>query len=197
MLSRALLFLVVSAISLSLRPGSASARGDLSLDHDACVLKVGPELIYFAGYQPAASHRKFCEDAPSVGATIFVFDYAEPELREMKAAFRILRQTDEADAPPADEAATVAYLPPQTYPAGTFSFEHLFTEPGDYVGVLTIDGERGEHWSARFPFSVGKRQIEVTPYLLIGAAGLLAVLLFITSRRKAATPSGRRKNARR
>jgi hypothetical protein len=192
MMSRAILFLVVLAVSLPLRPEMAAARGDLSLDHDACVLKVGPELIYFAGYQPAASHAKFCEDAPAVGATIFVFDYAEPELRTMKAAFRILRQTEEADES-ADEAATVAFLPPQAYPTGTFSFEHLFVEPGDYVGVLTVDGDAGEHWSARFPFSVGRSRLEVAPYLLIGAAGLLALALFVTARRK--PTSARRRSA--
>jgi hypothetical protein len=191
MKSRAILFLVVLAVSLSLGPEPAAARGDLTLDHDACVLKVGPELIYFAGYQPAASHSRFCEDAPAVGATIFVFDYAEPELRTMKAAFRILRRTEETEESAIDESATVAQLPPQVYPTGTFSFEHLFTEPGDYVGVLTVDGET-EHWSARFPFSVGKSRLEVTPYLLIGAAGLLALALFVTGRRR--PPSARRRN---
>lgn len=185
---RAILFVVTAAL-LSLRPAPVGARGDLVQDADACVLKVGPELIYFAGYQPAASHRKFCEDAPGTGQTIFVFDYAEPELRQMKAGFRILRQSDETDGPADIEGATVASLPPQAYPKGTFSFEHVFAQPGDYVGVVTIDGETGEHWTARFPFSVGQRQFELTPYLLIAAAAALAVLLFVANRR---SPAGRR-----
>jgi hypothetical protein len=189
MMFRAILFVV--AALLSLHPAPVGARGDLIQDHDACVLKVGPELIYFAGYQPAASHRKFCEDAPGIGQTIFVFDFAEPELREMKAGFRILRQTEEIDGPTDVEGATVAYLPPQAYPKGTFSFEHVFAQPGDFVGVLTIDGAKGEQWTARFPFSVGRSQFELTPYLLIAAAAALAVLLFLTSRRKSASGGSR------
>jgi hypothetical protein len=191
------ILLVAMALGLAFGAEPAAGRGDLVLDKDACVLKVGPDLIYFAGYQPAASHAKFCEDAPAVGATIFVFDYAEPELREMKVGFRILKDAEETRDPAALEAATAAYSPPQIYPTGTFSFEHVFSEPGDYVGLLTVDGSAGEHWTARFPFSVGVRHFEATPYLLIGAAGLLAVLLFVTSRRggpsaKARGPSARR-----
>jgi len=161
----------------------AAARGDLLPDKDSCVLKIGPELMYFAGYQPGdAQQRKFCEDAPKLGETIFVFDYAAPELREMKAGFRILRQTDDGDEPIDIEAATTAALAPQVYPKGTFSFAHVFDQPGDFVGVVTIDGSAGEHWTARFPFSVGKRKFEISPYYLIGAAGLLALFLFISNR---------------
>ncbi|MBY6243178.1 hypothetical protein [Methylosinus sp. Sm6] len=185
MSARAILF-VAMTIGFALLPARLVARGDLGLDHDACVLKVGPELIYFAGYQPVSSHRKFCEDAPATGETIFVFDYAEPELREMKVAFRILRDAGETEDAAALDAATAAFLPPQVYPKGTFSFEHVFAESGDYVGLLTVDGPAGEHWTARFPFSVGKSHYELTPYLLIGAAGLLAAALFVTSRRGAA-----------
>lgn len=162
---------------------SALARGDLLPDKDSCVLKIGPEIIYFAGYQPgAAQQKKFCEDAPQLGETIFVFDYAAPELREMKAGFRILLQSDDSEDASSLETATAAALPPQIYPKGTFSFAHVFTQPGDFIGVVTVDGAAGEHWTARFPFSVGKRRLEISPYYLIAAAGLLALLLFVSSR---------------
>ncbi|WP_400769672.1 hypothetical protein [Methylosinus sporium] len=170
---------------------SALARGDLLPDKDSCVLKIGPEIIYFAGYQPgAAQQKKFCEDAPQSGETIFVFDYAAPELREMKAGFRILLPSEASEDEPSSESATVAALPPQIYPKGTFSFAHVFAQPGDFVGVVTIDGAAGEHWTARFPFSVGKRRFEISPYYLIGAAGLLAFFLFVSSRSK---PAGARR----
>ncbi|BBU63528.1 hypothetical protein MSC49_34630 [Methylosinus sp. C49] len=162
---------------------SALARGDLLPDKDSCVLKIGPEIIYFTGYQPgAAQQKKFCEDAPRLGETIFVFDYAAPELREMKAGFRILRQSDDSEDASSMEAAVAASLPAQIYPKGTFSFAHVFAQPGDFIGVVTIDGAAGEHWTARFPFSVGKRRFEISPYYLIAAAGLLALLLFVSSR---------------
>ncbi|MBG0808826.1 hypothetical protein IY145_05510 [Methylosinus sp. H3A] len=176
--------LLASLIAASAAP-TASARGDLVPDKDSCVLKIGPELMYFAGYQPGdAQQRKFCEDAPRLGETIFVFDYAAPELREMKAGFRILRQTDDGEDPIVTEATTAAFLAPQIYPKGTFSFAHVFAEPGDFVGVVTVDGSAGEHWTARFPFSVGKRRFEISPYYLIAAAGLLALLLFVSGRKQ-------------
>ena len=124
-----------------------------------------------------------------MGETIFVFDYAAPELREMKAGFRILRQTDDGEDPVDTEAATTASLAPQIYPKGTFSFAHVFTQPGDFVGVVTVDGAAGEHWKARFPFSVGKRRFEISPYYLIAAAGLLALFLFVSSRKQADRPA--------
>ncbi|HEY8066085.1 MAG TPA: hypothetical protein VIF40_15365 [Methylosinus sp.] len=180
---------LASLIAASAAP-HASARGDLLPDKDGCVLKIGPELMYFAGYQPGdAQQRKFCEDAPKLGETIFVFDYAAPELREMKAGFRIMRQTDDGEDPVDTEAATAASLAPQIYPKGTFSFAHVFTQPGDFVGVVTVDGAAGEHWKARFPFSVGKRHFEISPYYLIAAAGLLALILFVSSRKQAGSRS--------
>jgi hypothetical protein len=184
-MSRALLvalFLAIGFSSSLLDPPLARARGDLVLDHDICTLKLGPELVYFAGYQPNSSHRRFCEDAPDVGQTIFVFDFGAPELREMKAGFRILRlQHDDEDLAEsaAIEAATAAYLAPQVYPKGTFSFEHVFAEPGDFLGLVTVEGAHGEQWTSRFPFSVGKNRFEFSPYHLLAAAGVLAVALFV------------------
>ncbi|WP_159732068.1 hypothetical protein [Methylosinus sp. Ce-a6] len=179
-------FLLALLLAATAAP-TVSARGDLVPDKDSCVLKIGPEIIYFAGYQPGdAQQRKFCEDAPRLGETIFVFDYAAPELREMKAGFRILRSTEDGLDPSDLDAATAASLAPQIYPKGTFSFAHVFTQPGDFVGLVTVDGAAGEHWTARFPFSVGKRRFEINPYYLIAAAGILAILLFVSSRLQAA-----------
>jgi hypothetical protein len=92
-------FLLALLLAASAAPPVAG-RGDLVSDRDGCILAIGPEIIYFAGYQPSGKpQRKFCEDAPHVGETIFVFDYATPELREMKAGFRILRANEEVADP--------------------------------------------------------------------------------------------------
>lgn len=158
----------------------AAARGDLGTDRDACVLKVGPDLMYFAGYQPGVSPKKFCEEVPNVGRTIFVFDYAEPELREMRADFRILRASSEGEEAEDARAETLAYLPAGIYPKGTFSFEYEFVQPGEYTGVVTVDGVQGERWVARFPFSVGTRRVDRRPFYLIAAAAFLALLLLLS-----------------
>ncbi len=84
------------ALFLALAPaGPACARGALGYDQDQCVIKIGPDFLYFSGYQSASAQRKFCEDAPAIGETTFVFDYGQDELRQMKADFRILRDTGE------------------------------------------------------------------------------------------------------
>lgn len=175
---------------------SAKARGDLGVDRDACVLGTGPYLIYFAGYQPGKSPRKFCEDVPSLGRTVFVFDYAEPELREMKADFRIVQQSRGGEEYENVESATLAYLPPKVYPNGTFSFEYVFTQAGDYVGVVTVDGARGEQWVARFPFSVAVSHFDRTPLYLIGAAAVLGLILFLSRDGRGARWLSRRRASR-
>jgi hypothetical protein len=165
-------FAVVSLLSAT----PVSAHGALRPAESACLLKIGPDFIYFSGYQPAASRRKFCEDIPTTGDTIFALDFGPPEMREMKAELRILRDAGDDRS----LASTVAFLPPKVYPNGTLNFEHGFREAGDYLGVVTVDGPHGEHWVAEFPFSVGKLYSARAPYFLIAIATALAVLLFVT-----------------
>ena len=178
-----LLSIAAAALALVLAATRAEARGALGYDQEACVLKVGPDFLYFSGYQFAVSQRKFCEDVPEVGETTLVFDLAQDELRQMKLDFRITR---DAGATPTEGAAadqsTVAYLPPETYPRGTFSFVQNFEEPGNFVGVVTADGPNGEHWVARYPFSVGGAPASMTPLILLVLASALALGLYFASR---------------
>jgi len=168
-------------------PTSAFARGALMFDQESCVLKVGPDVMYFEAYSPRAPRKHFCEDVPTLGDTVFTLDFAQDEMREMKTEFRILRDIGEDAAKEALERATVAYAPPRAYPTGTVTLAHRFNEGGDYVGVVTVDGAGGEHWEARFPFSVAPALPKRTPYYLIAAAAVLAFVVFVLSaRRKAA-----------
>ncbi|MGA8170595.1 MAG: hypothetical protein WB816_07160 [Methylocystis sp.] len=173
---------VAAGLALAFAAPRAEARGALGYDQEMCVLKVGPDFLYFSGYQFAASPRKFCEDFPDLGETTLVFDLAQDELRQMKLDFRILRDTGEtAEGAPAD-GPTVAYLPPEIYPKGTFSFVHKFEEPGNFIGVVTVDGPNGEHWVARYPFSVGGAPRSRTPFVLLALACVLALGLYFASR---------------
>jgi hypothetical protein len=169
----------LGALCLPVAAAPAEAHGAMRAVENACVLQVGPDFMYFAGYQPAASRRKFCEDIPTTGDTIFALDYAQPEMREMATDFRIVRDVGvEAEADKL-EAITVAYLPPKVYPYGTLNFEHVFKEAGDFVGIVTVDGPHGEHWVSRFPFSVGRLYSPHAPYYLLAAAAGLALLLLL------------------
>jgi hypothetical protein len=170
-------FLIVMATVVG--APAARAHGAMQRTQSACILKIGPDLMYFSGYQPAASHRKFCEDAPVTGKTIFVLDYAQPEMREMTADFRIVRDTGREEDPAQLADITVAYLPPKVYPHGTLSFEHNFREAGYFVGIITLDGPRGERWVSRFPFGVGRLFPARAPYYLLAAAAALALLVLL------------------
>lgn len=177
----ALCFVLMATLFATCAPG-ARAHGAMRFQREACLLQIGPDFMYFTGYQPAASRKKFCEDIPTTGDTIFVLDYAQEEMRSMTTDFRIVRNVGEDEQAQLD-AVTVAYLPPKVYPAGTLNFEHDFKEAGDYVGIVTVDGPNGEHWVSRFPFTVGGRSmLSRTPYFLLAAAAVLALLLIVRGR---------------
>lgn len=170
-----------------------SARGALGYDHDLCVLKVGPDFMYFTGYQPTSTRKKFCEDIPSAGPAIIVLDYAQSEMRDMKTDFRIVRETGDSQDAASIEANTVVYLPPKVYPAGTLNFEHEFREAGNYVGIVSVEGPHGERWVSSFPFSVGQSYSSQLPYYLIALAAALALaLVVITHNQKRASDTRRR-----
>jgi len=174
-----LIFAALAAVALF--PHQVSARGALGYDQDQCVIKIGPDFLYFSGYQLNldTEHRKFCEDAPGVGETTFVFDYGQDELRQMKADFRILRDNGSGHDDGAGDGPSVAYLPPAVYPKGTFNFVYRFDDPGNYIGVVTMEGSEGEHWVARFPFTVGGVGPSRTPYVLLALAAAMALGLFL------------------
>jgi hypothetical protein len=178
-----------AGLALALAAPRAEARGALGYDQEMCVLKVGPDFLYFSGYQFAASPRKFCEDVPDVGETTLVIDLAQDELRQMKLDFRILRDVGETPAEgAAPDGSTVAYLPPEIYPRGTFNFVHNFDAPGNFIGVVTADGPNGEHWVARYPFSVGGAPASKTPLVLLALACVLALGLYFASRPREKKP---------
>lgn len=172
---------LAALVALACAP-PARAHGDMQRIASACVLKIGPDFMYFSGYQPTASRRKFCEDVPAAGETFFVLDYAQTEMREMTAELRIIRDTGRDEGPARLPTITVAYLPPKVYPHGTLSFQHHFRETGNFVGIVTLDGPHGERWTSRFPFSVGRLYSARAPYYLVAAAAVLALLLLLWGR---------------
>ncbi|MGJ0397255.1 MAG: hypothetical protein ACR65U_13620 [Methylocystis sp.] len=172
-------WLAVAALASASWSG-ARAHGAMQRQRNACLLKVGPDFMYFSGYQPKASRNRFCEDIPATGDTIFVLDYGQDEMRDMSTDFRIIRDVGGQEEQAPLDTVTVAYLPPKVYPAGTLNFEHVFKDPGAFVGIVTVEGPNGEHWVSRFPFTVGGRPLSAKmPYFLIAAAGVLALTIFV------------------
>jgi len=153
----------------------AHARGALTLNQDVCLLYIGPDYAYFSAYDPQKPRKRYCEEAPRTGVTVFAIDFAQSEMREMKVDFRILRDIGENADPAAIEAATLAHAPSKTYPAGSLSLAYDFKEPGEYAGLVTVDGPHGEHWAAYFPFTVAQPYRARLPFYLLAVAALLAM----------------------
>lgn len=177
----------IGAAWLALAAGSAAAHGGVSVEDDKCVLRIGANRAHFAGYQPEhRASQEFCEDIPEVGRAVIVIDFIQPVLRERVVEFRILRDVDGlgtkarfedlGDAAKIDQR-TQAVLPAKTYPRGTLTLDHRFSEPGWYIGIVSAtDAASGKTDHSVFPFRVGVRNYWnylPLPLILIGLALLL------------------------
>jgi hypothetical protein len=149
----------------------AYAHGGVGMIDNRCVLRIGPDIMFFTGYQPQNSRGEFCDDIPSVGLTVVALDMQEIELRDMLTEIRIIRDDGThtrmnglpflSDAELANNAGldpvTISYLPPKKYPTGTLTFEHTFPENGKFIGIVTVENDHGQKFVSQFPFAVGQQ----------------------------------------
>jgi hypothetical protein len=178
---------MLCAMSLAVASASAWTHGGVGIEDDKCVLRIGSDRAHFAGYQPEhRASQEFCEDFPEVGRAVIVVDFIQPALRERVVEFRILRDADGLgakaryeDLGDKDKIAqrTMAALPAKTYPHGTVTLDHKFSEPGWYIGLLSAtDPASGKTEFSVFPFRVGVRnywKYLPLPLFFIGFAWLL------------------------
>ncbi len=169
---------------------AAYAHGGVGMVHNRCVLRIGPDLMFFTGYQPQNSREEFCDDVPNTGQTVVALDMQETELRSMLTEIRIIKDlgththmygipvlTDAGLASPEVlDPVTVAYVPPRKYATGTLNFAHTFPEKGKFIGIVTVKNEHGQIYVSQFAFAVGQPVGKtVAIYGTMGAAGLAAV----------------------
>ncbi len=149
LLKAVIVFSVMLAIGA---PLSAQAQHFHELDKNFCILKFGPYGMHLTEYQPDTSDRQeLCGDIPSTGRTVVVLDFIEGELRSMPVEIRVIKDTgSEQDL----QAITVVHLPAKVYTGGFINFEHSFSQPGNFIGIITVRGK--EEHVARFPISVGE-----------------------------------------
>jgi hypothetical protein len=179
-------------LALPLLTNAALAHGGVSIERDLCVLKIGPNTVHFAGYQPAHSFLEFCEDIPYVGQTIIVLDLVDSELRSMKTEVRVVRDPDPGTVPISArvlnneelaherlEGITEAYMPPSTYPNGTVTFEHEFKTGGQYIGIVRISNDHGQEYVSQFPFMVGPNWRTIVPFYVVTGLALAAGLFVV------------------
>lgn len=161
---------------------AARAHGGVSIENDVCVMRIGPSIVHFTGYQPTHSYKEFCEDIPYTGPTIIVLDLVDSDLRLMATEVRVVRDPAGGGVPigrrvlseeeiKSDKviAATEAYMPPSTYPNGTLKFEHTFKDTGQYIGIVTVRNDHGQEYVSQFPFMVGPDWRKLVPFYGLSA----------------------------
>jgi hypothetical protein len=126
---RALGFLAV------LIPGIAVAHGNVAIEEDTCVRRVGGSLVHFNAYQPQNEARaQYCTEIPGEGDTFLVVDLVDPGLRNMPVGVRVVRGLNETA-----EDRTVAYWPPATHPDGVVRGEAKLVR-GLYKLIIMPEG---------------------------------------------------------
>ncbi len=159
----------VSVLATFLLASNAYAHGGVSVQDNKCIMRIGPDIMYFTGYQPQVSRQEFCDDIPNAGQMVVALDMQEKELRDMTTEIRIIKDlgthttlngypylTDAELADPNElQPATVYYNPPKKYPTGTLTFQHDFPETGKFIGIVTVKNDHGQTYISQFPFSVG------------------------------------------
>jgi hypothetical protein len=167
MITRGLAAWLLATVLLT---SAAYAHGGVGMQDNRCVLRIGPDLMFFTGYQPQNSREEFCDDIPSIGQTVVALDMQDTELRNMLTEIRIIRDdgshtrmnglpflTDaELGSKEVLDPVTISYLPPKKYPTGTLTFEHTFPETGKFIGIVTVQNEHGQTYVSQFPFAVGQ-----------------------------------------
>ena len=168
-----------------------------------CVLWIGPDIMFFIGYQPQNSRDEFCDDIPSTGQTVVALDMQDTELCNMLTEIRIIRDdgthtrmnglpvlTDaELASKEVLDPVTINYLPPKKYPTGTLTFEHTFPENGKFIGIVTVPNDQGQTYVSQFPFSVGQQFSKSIGIYAVMVAALIAAVYGLCRYGRKLTPA--------
>ena len=143
------------------------AHGSVVDSGEGCVIQFDFYSAHFSIFQPQTrQHEEFCEDLPDVTESVFVLEYRHDSLREVPVDFRIMRNTSELgrfvrwqdiEAMGDLTEHTVFYQRSSPRADGVLSILFNFTEPGDYVGIVSAPHPTLDlQYHAVFPFRVGQ-----------------------------------------
>ena len=128
----------VLAVVAVLLPGVAGAHGNVSIEEDLCVQRVGGNLVHFNAYQPQNEAKaQYCTEIPGEGDTFLVVDLVDPGLRTMPVGVRVVRGLSEVGEGGDDQ--TIAYWPPAIHPDGVVRGEAKLVK-GLYKLIITPEG---------------------------------------------------------
>lgn len=165
----------------AVHPEDAAAHGSVTPDDDLCLIKIGYFKAHFKIYQPSANgHDDYCEDLPDTGDSVFVMDYEHSGLGQAPIDFRIIENvTDRGEFTNLDDvqriddlAAVTVFHHPSAIQQDVFTVMHRFDAPGEFVGIVTVQGESGRIHTAVFPFQVGFTGLGYWPLIVIAAIAL-------------------------
>jgi hypothetical protein len=119
-------------------PGVVGAHGNVTMEEDTCVRRVGGNLVHFNAYQPQNEARaQYCTEIPGEGDTFLVVDLVDPGLRTMPVGVRVVRGLSEVGEGGEDQ--TIAYWPPAIHPDGVVRGEAKLAK-GLYKLIITPEG---------------------------------------------------------
>ena len=78
-------------LAMVLLVSAAHAHGGVGMRDNRCVLRIGPDIMFFTGYQPQNSREEFCDDIPSTGQMVVALDMQDTELRDMLTEIRLIK----------------------------------------------------------------------------------------------------------
>ena len=146
---------------------SVLAGGGMVIEDDICIVEVEFYSMHFTAFQPdTRGNEQFCQDLPDTGGTIFVLDYLHLSLKDVPVSFRIIREVTGQGrfvkpkhvlALGALEPYTVFYQEPVIEADASFQAEYVFTEDGEYIGIVTAGHPVNDKlYLAVFPLRVGR-----------------------------------------
>ena len=161
--------LFLLALTAIFSPDLAAAHGNVAMEEDICVRRIGGNMVHFSAYQPQIEPKaQYCTDIPDVGDTFLVVDLVDPSLRTMPVGVRIIQGINENEQ---DETKTVAYWKPTSHPDGIVRGEARL-DKGLYKLIITAEGLSPSSYLLR---------VQQVDYAKLGrsALGPLALLLVL------------------
>ena len=167
-----------------LSPSLADAHGNVTMEEDICVRRIGGNMVHFSAYQPQLEPKaEYCTEIPGVGDTFLVVDLVDPGLRTMPVGVRIVRGL-EGDGK--DDDQTVAYWRPVSHPDGVVRGEAKL-DKGLYKLIITAEGLSPSYYLLRVQqvdySKIGRKMVGPVVVLLV-----LALVIYELSK------SGRMRN---
>jgi len=175
------------ALALLVWGGAAAQSGVCIVQtQDGCTVLIDFYSARFTAYQPDRfGQRKFCNELPGTGTTLFVLEYLHGSLKQVPVDFRIIhnvtgqgRFAGWEDVEPLGDLTpyTVFYQPPVIRPQDSLFVQHAFGTRGEYLAIVTAGHpSNGRTYRAVFPITIGATSLKYPLFglLLVGFAALL------------------------